>query len=177
MGQWAFPGNLDRIEYRPISNAATRVAALCPAKWILFWTLLYQDLKRIEGGRPSGQNRRTDPVYLFRDGPSVDELRTSDVKGANPFKDQRVREAANLAIDKKAIQRVVMEGLSFRYDPVFLGIHPKMIQAMVLTLTVKNWYSGIWGRVPNPTGLSTTATTTTKKSVRPMAMLAKLGLR
>ena len=43
----------------------------------------------------------------------VDELRTSDVKGANPFKDQRVREAFNLAIDKKAIQRVVMEGLSF----------------------------------------------------------------
>ncbi len=42
----------------------------------------------------------------------VDKLRSSDVDG-NPFKDVRVREAFNLAIDKAAIQRVVMEGLSF----------------------------------------------------------------
>jgi peptide/nickel transport system substrate-binding protein len=42
----------------------------------------------------------------------VDQLRNSSVEG-NPFKDVRVREAFNLAIDKDAIQRVVMEGLSF----------------------------------------------------------------
>jgi len=43
----------------------------------------------------------------------VEELRTSNVKGKNPFADIKVREAMNLAIDRKAIQRVVMEGLSF----------------------------------------------------------------
>jgi len=43
----------------------------------------------------------------------VEELRTSNIKGKNPFADVRVREAMNLAIDRKAIQRVVMEGLSF----------------------------------------------------------------
>ena len=43
----------------------------------------------------------------------VAELRTSDVKGKNPFADVKVREAMNLAIDRKAIQRVVMDGLSF----------------------------------------------------------------
>jgi len=43
----------------------------------------------------------------------VEELRTSDVKGKNPFADVKVREAMNLAIDRKAIQRVVMDGLSF----------------------------------------------------------------
>ena len=35
---------------------------------------------------------------------SRDELLKSDVKGKNPFKDQRVREAFNEAVDKKAIQ-------------------------------------------------------------------------
>jgi len=43
----------------------------------------------------------------------VEELRTSNIKGKNPFADVRVREAINMAIDRKAIQRVVMEGLSF----------------------------------------------------------------
>lgn len=43
---------------------------------------------------------------------SRDELLKSDVKGKNPFKDQRVREAFNRAIDIKAIQRVVMRGQS-----------------------------------------------------------------
>ena len=42
----------------------------------------------------------------------IDKLRSSDLD-VNPFKDVKVREAFNLAIDKAAIQRVVMEGLSF----------------------------------------------------------------
>ena len=41
-----------------------------------------------------------------------EELRGSDVKGKNPFKDRRVREALNLAIDRAALQRSVMRGLS-----------------------------------------------------------------
>jgi peptide/nickel transport system substrate-binding protein len=40
-----------------------------------------------------------------------DELLTSDVKGKNPFKDQRVREAFALAIDEQAIVQRVMGGL------------------------------------------------------------------
>ena len=40
-----------------------------------------------------------------------DELPTSDVKGKNPFKDQRVREAFALAIDEQAIVQRVMGGL------------------------------------------------------------------
>ena len=40
------------------------------------------------------------------------ELATSDVKGKNPFADKRVRQAMNMAIDRAAIQRVVMRGQS-----------------------------------------------------------------
>jgi peptide/nickel transport system substrate-binding protein len=40
------------------------------------------------------------------------ELKYSDVKGKNPFKDVRVRKALNLAVDREAIKRVTMRGLS-----------------------------------------------------------------
>ncbi len=40
------------------------------------------------------------------------ELQYSDVKGKNPFKDVRVRRALNLAVDREAIKRVTMRGLS-----------------------------------------------------------------
>jgi len=40
------------------------------------------------------------------------ELKYSDVKGKNPFKDKRVREALNLAVDREAIKRATMRGLS-----------------------------------------------------------------
>ena len=40
------------------------------------------------------------------------ELKYSDVKGKNPFKDKRVREALNLAVDREAIKRSTMRGLS-----------------------------------------------------------------
>jgi peptide/nickel transport system substrate-binding protein len=36
------------------------------------------------------------------------QLRSSDVKGKNPFADVRVRKAVNMAINRQAIQRVVM---------------------------------------------------------------------
>src|SRR6185503_2156216 len=40
-----------------------------------------------------------------------DELPSSDIKGKNPFKDQRVREAFALAIDEPTIVQKVMLGL------------------------------------------------------------------
>src|SRR2546427_9324735 len=41
-----------------------------------------------------------------------DELLFSSVKGKNPFKDARVRQALNMAVDREAIKRVTMRGLS-----------------------------------------------------------------
>jgi len=113
-GDKLFPGNIDRIEYRPIGNAATRVAALLSGEVDFVLDPPLQDLKRIEAsdGLKVITVAQIRSIFFGMDQGS-DELRTSDVKGKNPFKDVRVREAFNLAIDKSAIQRVVMEGLSF----------------------------------------------------------------
>src|SRR2546430_3584125 len=65
---------------------------------------------------------RNDKVKVI-DGPEVrtifigldqhnDELLFSSVKGRNPFKDVRVRRALNMAVDREAIKRVTMRGLS-----------------------------------------------------------------
>ena len=113
-GKGQFPGNIDKIEYRPISNAATRVAALLSGEVDFVLDPPLQDLKRIESadGLKVSTVAQIRSIFFGMD-QGVDELRSSDVKGKNPFKDKRVREAFNLAIDKAAIQRVVMEGLSF----------------------------------------------------------------
>ncbi len=113
-GKDEFPGNIDKIVYRPIGNAATRVAALLSSEVDFVLDPPLQDLKRIEGA--DGLKTTTVPqvrTIFFGMDQGVEELRTSDVKGKNPFADVKVREAMNLAIDRKAIQRVVMDGLSF----------------------------------------------------------------
>ncbi|MDE4139408.1 MULTISPECIES: ABC transporter substrate-binding protein [Rhodobacterales] len=112
-GNDMFPGNIDKIEYRPISNAATRVAALLSGEVDFVLDPPLQDLKRIESADGLGVKTvaQIRSIFFGMD-QGIEKLRSSDVDG-NPFKDKRVREAFNLAIDKAAIQRVVMEGLSF----------------------------------------------------------------
>ena len=112
-GKGQFPGNIDKIEYRPIGNAATRVAALLSGEVDFVLDPPLQDLKRIEGA----DGLKVETVAQIRSiffgfDQGIDKLRSASVDG-NPFKDKRVREAFNLAIDRAAIQRVVMEGLSF----------------------------------------------------------------
>ena len=46
-----------------------------------------------------------------------DELPGSDVKGRNPLKDLRVRQALYQAIDINAIHRITMRGLGSRPAP------------------------------------------------------------
>ncbi|MFK7856521.1 MAG: ABC transporter substrate-binding protein [Granulosicoccus sp.] len=113
-GSDEFPTNIDRIEYRPIGNAATRVAALLSNEVDFILDPPLQDLKRIEAadGLKTNTVAQIRTIFFGMD-QGVEELRTSNIKGKNPFADARVREAMNLAIDRKAIQRVVMEGLSF----------------------------------------------------------------
>jgi peptide/nickel transport system substrate-binding protein len=113
-GDKSFPGNIDRIEYRPITNAATRIAALLSGEVDFVLDPPLQDLKRIENsdGLKVATVAQIRSIFFGMD-QGVEALRSSNIKGKNPFADVRVREAFNLAIDKDAIKRVVMEGLSF----------------------------------------------------------------
>ena len=106
--------NLDRVEFTVISSAATRVAALLSGEMDLIYSVPPQDIDRIKQAPGikiiQGPELRT--IYLGMD-QARDELLFSNVKGKNPFKDKRVREAMHRSIDVDAIKRTVMRGQSF----------------------------------------------------------------
>ncbi|MBI1778695.1 MAG: ABC transporter substrate-binding protein [Proteobacteria bacterium] len=102
-------GNVDRAEFRPIANAATRVAALLSGEIDLMYPVPSQDIQRINqtpGAKVlEGPELRT---VFFGFDQFRDELLDMKGTGKNPFKDKRVREAFYKAIDIQAIYRVVM---------------------------------------------------------------------
>ena len=114
---WSEPAsreaNVQEIIYRPISSDATRVAALLSGEVDFVLDPPLQDLNRL----------RAAPNIKVTEGPEVrtiflamdvhrDELLYSDVRGCNPLKDLRVRQALYQAIDIQAIHRTVMRGQS-----------------------------------------------------------------
>jgi peptide/nickel transport system substrate-binding protein len=108
-----FEGNVDELVYTPIGSDATRVAALISGEVDLVNDPPPQDVPRL-GATPGikvleGTENRV--VFLGMD-QSRDELLYSSVKGRNPLKDRRVREALYQAIDIEAIRRTTMRGLA-----------------------------------------------------------------
>ena len=108
-----FEGNVDEIVYRPIKSDATRMAALVSGELDFVLDPPLQDVPRLKGD-PSirvieGPENRV--VFLVMD-QERDELKYSNVKGRNPFKDLRVRQALFQAIDIEALKRQVMRGQS-----------------------------------------------------------------
>ena len=104
-----FPLAADRIEFTPIQNPATRVAALLSGEVDFIQDVPVQDLGRVEaesgvGVITAAQNR----VIFFGLDVGSDDLALDDVDGANPFADLRVRQAMEIAINREAIQQVVM---------------------------------------------------------------------
>ena len=108
-----FEGNVDEIVYRPIKSDATRMAALLSGELDLVLDPPLQDLARLKG-QPGlqvieGLENRVIFLVMDQDRP---ELKYSSVKGANPLKDLRVRQALYSAIDVEAIRSQVMRGMS-----------------------------------------------------------------
>jgi peptide/nickel transport system substrate-binding protein len=108
-----YPHNIDKILYTPIANSATRVAALLSGEVDFLLDPPFQDLERLKKNPDIkvGQIAQNRSIFFGLDQASK-ELRSSNIKGKNPFKDKRVRQAMDLAIDINAIHRVIMRGLS-----------------------------------------------------------------
>ncbi len=115
-------GNVINVEYTPIGNDSTRVAALLSGQVDVIEPVPLQDVARINASGKTkvmqGPELRT--IFLGMD-QKRDELLYSNVKGKNPFKDKRVRQAFYQAIDINGIQRTVMRGAS---KPTALMVGP-----------------------------------------------------
>jgi len=113
-GWWGkLDGNATEVVYNPIKSDATRVSALLAGDVDLVTDLPVQDVDRLRKEAKTkvldGHEVRT--IFIGMDQHS-NELKYASVKGKNPFKDIRVRRALNMAVDREAIKRVVMRGLS-----------------------------------------------------------------
>jgi peptide/nickel transport system substrate-binding protein len=118
--------NLKEIVFTPIGSDATRVAALLSGEVDIIEPVPIQDIARVDASPNAqvlkGPEIRT--IFLGMD-QVRDELLYSNVKGKNPFKDVRVREAFFKAIDIELIKTRVMRGLS---TPSALMIAPQVFK-------------------------------------------------
>jgi peptide/nickel transport system substrate-binding protein len=97
-----------------VSNPATRVAALKAGDIDMTYEVPPADTESLkkEADVKVLEGPETRVVFLGFD-QERPELLESNVKGKNPFKDKRVREAIHRSIDVDAIKRTVMRGQSF----------------------------------------------------------------
>lgn len=104
-------GNVTESTYRPIQSDATRTAALLSGQLDFVLDPPPQDIPRIKANREfkvvEGNENR---VVFFGFDQHRDELLYSNIKGKNPFKDKRVRQAVYQAIDIEALRTKTMRG-------------------------------------------------------------------
>src|SRR5258707_13495649 len=107
------PIDIDEVVFVRNENAATRVAALLTGELDMVYNVPPQDIERIRDtpGLKIWQTPELRTIYLGMD-QSRDELLESSVKGKNPFKDKRVRQAFYQAIDEDAVKTKVMRGFA-----------------------------------------------------------------
>jgi peptide/nickel transport system substrate-binding protein len=113
-------GNVNEVVYLPIKQGATRLAALLSGEIDFVLDPDVQDIPRLKKDPKikivEGNENRT--IFFGMD-QWRDELQYSNVKGKNPFKDKRVRQAFQLAIDVNAIRSQVMRGLAIPTNVMF----------------------------------------------------------
>lgn len=112
-GRDQFPMQVTEIVYTPIQNAATRVAAMLSGEVDFLQDMPVQDLERVTNAdgltvKQAPQNR----VIFFGMNMGADDIEADNVDGKNPLADVRVRKAMSMAINRDAIQQVVMRGQS-----------------------------------------------------------------
>jgi peptide/nickel transport system substrate-binding protein len=106
-------GNVTEIVYTPIKQDGTRAAALLSGEIDLVLDPPTQDIPRLRQNQQikiaDGTETR---IIFFGFDQWRDESPYTNVKGKNPFKDKRVRQALYQAIDIDAIRRSTMRGLA-----------------------------------------------------------------
>ncbi|MGY3437062.1 MULTISPECIES: ABC transporter substrate-binding protein [unclassified Marinovum] len=108
-----FPMEVSEIVYTPIQNAATRVAAILSGEIDFLQDMPVQDLERV--GNSDGLTVKKAPqnrVIFFGMNQGADDIEADNIEGKNPLADVRVRKAMSMAINRDAIQQVVMRGQS-----------------------------------------------------------------
>ena len=186
-GKGEVPLGITDIVYSVIKADATRVAALLSGEVNFVQDVPPQDIDRLEktGNLKVNFGPENRTIFFGMDVASP-ELKTSNIKGKNPFADKRVRQAINMAIDREAIKRAVMRGQSVPAGiiaPPFVNGYTKELDALPKVDIAEGHGAAQGGRLRRRLLRSrctapTTATSTTRASATAAtAMLAKIGVK
>lgn len=183
-GYWAGAPVIKEVTFRPITNPATRTAALLTGEVDVIQDLAVRDVDRVrsEGDfevltRPSLLN-----VVLAMDTRAV----SPTIEGDNPMTDVRVRQAIAHAIDVDAINKIVMNGLatpSTQYVPAsHIGYVDGMNFREMYPLDIEKAKS-LLAEAGHPDGFTMTLDATNNRYVNDAqiaqalaSMLAKIGV-
>ena len=127
--------NVDEVIFTPVGNDSTRVAALLSGEVDIMEPVPVQDVERLKGNAnlKIWQGPELRIVFLGMD-QKRDELQFSNVKGKNPFKDKRVRQAFFQAIDEDAIVKNIMRGAAVQsavmFPPQVKGYAPEFAKRL-----------------------------------------------
>lgn len=104
--------NIDEIIFKPITSDATRLSGILANEYDLVTSVPLQDIDRL---------RKDDNIQTLVS-PSLrvdfltfnlrDTLNAGNVNGKNPLKDQRVRQALMMAVNREAIVQKIMRGMT-----------------------------------------------------------------
>ena len=116
--------NVTEVVFTPISEDATRTAALLSGNLDVVYPVPMQDWPRLDGAQGVKALHAPDVRTIFLGMDQFrDELLYSSVKGKNPLKDQKVRSAMAHAIDLEAINKKIMRGAA---NPTGLLVGPQV---------------------------------------------------
>jgi peptide/nickel transport system substrate-binding protein len=119
---WGRRGSVDEAIYTVIQSDATRLAALASGQVDFVIDPPFQDVPRLKSEKRFRLAETPDigMQYLGFD-QARDELQFADVKGANPFKDLRVRRAIYHAVD---VDTIVAKVLRAQATPIGSHVSP-----------------------------------------------------
>ncbi|WP_106751225.1 ABC transporter substrate-binding protein [Pannonibacter carbonis] len=109
-GYYMGEAKVDKVTFRPITNPATRTAALLTGELDIVQDLAVRDVARVK--ETKGFEVVTRPSLLNLVLALDMREKSPTIEGKNPMTDQRVREAMARAIDVTTLSRAIMNGLS-----------------------------------------------------------------
>ncbi|GHA06448.1 ABC transporter substrate-binding protein [Oceanisphaera arctica] len=104
--------NIDRIIFQPVASESTRLAGILAGEFDLVSDVPLQDLPRLEKEKGINVKVRPSLRVMFLTLNMNDELNAGNVDGKNPLQQQKVRQALHMAIDREAIVKKIMRGMT-----------------------------------------------------------------
>ena len=121
-GYYLGPPEIKKVTFRPITNPATRTAALLTGEVDIIQDLAVRDADRIKSNDKLNLITRPSLLNIVLALDYREKSPTIDLP-VNPMKDVRVREAIARAIDVDTIDRVIMNGLATPSDQYVPSSH------------------------------------------------------